>query len=155
MVKITGALHHEEFVAHGSTVKCLAIGHKSGRVMVTGGEDNKVNLWAIGKTNCIMLPKEFRRFGRRRHSLTRITCGPILCDQSLQERDHGGHRADLISAYRSRDYAKQSSEHVEEPAPFDTGAGEPTWHLEAHHLSYSEAVYLYSDGLRAQATAAN
>ncbi|XP_075733949.1 katanin p80 isoform X3 [Rhipicephalus microplus] len=44
----------EEFVAHGSTVKCLAIGHKSGRVMVTGGEDNKVNLWAIGKTNCIM-----------------------------------------------------------------------------------------------------
>lgn len=23
--------------------------------MVTGGEDNKVNLWAIGKTNCIMV----------------------------------------------------------------------------------------------------
>ncbi|KAH7980902.1 hypothetical protein HPB49_020017 [Dermacentor silvarum] len=45
----------EEFVAHGSTVKCLAIGRKSGRVMVTGGEDNKVNLWAIGKTNCIMV----------------------------------------------------------------------------------------------------
>lgn len=44
----------QEFVAHGSTVKCLAIGHKSGRVMVTGGDDNKVNLWAIGKTNCIM-----------------------------------------------------------------------------------------------------
>ncbi|XP_054917560.1 katanin p80 WD40 repeat-containing subunit B1 isoform X3 [Dermacentor andersoni] len=44
----------EEFVAHGSTVKCLAIGRKSGRVMVTGGEDNKVNLWAIGKANCIM-----------------------------------------------------------------------------------------------------
>ncbi|XP_042143033.1 katanin p80 WD40 repeat-containing subunit B1 isoform X5 [Ixodes scapularis] len=44
----------QEFVAHGSTVKCLAIGRKSGRVMVTGGEDNKVNLWAIGKTNCIM-----------------------------------------------------------------------------------------------------
>ncbi|KAH7983362.1 hypothetical protein HPB52_011500 [Rhipicephalus sanguineus] len=51
----------EEFVAHGSTVKCLAIGHKSGRVMVTGGEDNKVNLWAIGKTNCIMSQLGSRR----------------------------------------------------------------------------------------------
>lgn len=44
----------QEFVGHGSTVRCLAIGRKSGRVMVTGGEDSKVNLWAIGKSNCIM-----------------------------------------------------------------------------------------------------
>ena len=44
----------QEFVAHGADVTCLALGHKSGRVLVTGGEDKKVNLWAVGKPNCIM-----------------------------------------------------------------------------------------------------
>jgi katanin p80 WD40 repeat-containing subunit B1 len=45
----------EDFVAHGSNVNCLALGHKSGRVLVTGGDDKKVNLWAVGKHNCIMV----------------------------------------------------------------------------------------------------
>lgn len=47
----------QEFVeAHGQgvSVNCLALGHKSGRVLVTGGDDKKVKLWAIGKKNCIM-----------------------------------------------------------------------------------------------------
>ncbi|XP_018326906.1 katanin p80 WD40 repeat-containing subunit B1 [Agrilus planipennis] len=44
----------QEFVAHNANVNCLALGHKSGRVMVTGGDDNKVNLWAIGKQSCFM-----------------------------------------------------------------------------------------------------
>ena len=47
----------EEFVAHGASVNCLALGHKSGRVLVTGGDDKKVNLWAVGKPNCIMVSK--------------------------------------------------------------------------------------------------
>ena len=45
----------EEFVAHTPNVNCLALGHKSGRVLVTGGDDKKVNLWAVGKQNCIMV----------------------------------------------------------------------------------------------------
>lgn len=49
----------DEFVAHGSAVTCLALGQKSGRVMVTGGDDAKINLWAIGKPNCIMVSKHF------------------------------------------------------------------------------------------------
>ncbi|KAK3004770.1 hypothetical protein RJ639_018305 [Escallonia herrerae] len=44
----------EEFVAHASSVNCLKIGRKSSRVLVTGGEDHKVNLWAIGKPNAIV-----------------------------------------------------------------------------------------------------
>ncbi|XP_010905604.1 katanin p80 WD40 repeat-containing subunit B1 homolog KTN80.4 isoform X1 [Elaeis guineensis] len=39
----------QEFVAHTSDVNCLNIGKKSSRVFVTGGDDRKVNLWAIGK----------------------------------------------------------------------------------------------------------
>lgn len=45
----------EEFVAHGSTVNCVALSKKSGRVIVTGGEDRKVNLWIVGKPNCLMV----------------------------------------------------------------------------------------------------
>lgn len=44
----------QEFTAHDSNVNCLALGHKSGRVLATGGDDKKVNLWAVGKPNCIM-----------------------------------------------------------------------------------------------------
>lgn len=44
----------QDFMAHGANVNCLALGHKSGRVLVTGGDDKKVNLWAVGKHNCIM-----------------------------------------------------------------------------------------------------
>ncbi|KAF7019623.1 hypothetical protein CFC21_032780 [Triticum aestivum] len=43
----------QEFVAHASNVNCLKIGRKTSRVLVTGGEDHKVNLWAIGKPNSI------------------------------------------------------------------------------------------------------
>ncbi|XKL61615.1 hypothetical protein PGB90_001448 [Kerria lacca] len=44
----------QDFMAHGANVNCLALGQKSGRVLVTGGDDKKVNLWAIGQQNCIM-----------------------------------------------------------------------------------------------------
>ena len=42
-------------MAHGASVNCVSLGHKSGRVLVTGGDDKKVNLWAVGKPNCIMV----------------------------------------------------------------------------------------------------
>lgn len=44
----------QEFVAHGSNVSCLSVGPSSARVMVTGGEDRKVNMWAVGKPNVIL-----------------------------------------------------------------------------------------------------
>jgi WD domain, G-beta repeat. len=42
-------------MAHGASVNCLALGKKSGQVLATGGDDKKVNLWALGKSNCIMV----------------------------------------------------------------------------------------------------
>eukprot|EP00873_Tetraselmis_striata_P015285 jgi/Tetstr1/435549/TSEL_024453.t1 len=44
----------QEFVAHSSNVNCLKIGRKSSGVLVTGGDDRKVNVWAIGKPNAIL-----------------------------------------------------------------------------------------------------
>ncbi|XP_070823681.1 katanin p80 WD40 repeat-containing subunit B1 [Chaetodon trifascialis] len=44
----------QEFEAHSGTVSCLALGKSSGRLLATGGEDCRVNLWAVSKANCIM-----------------------------------------------------------------------------------------------------
>ncbi|KAL3143620.1 Quinone-dependent D-lactate dehydrogenase [Trebouxia sp. C0009 RCD-2024] len=44
----------QEFVAHTSHVNCLKIGRKSAGVLVTGGEDKKVNVWAIGKPTPVL-----------------------------------------------------------------------------------------------------
>lgn len=45
----------EEFVAHSANVNCLNIGKKACRLFVTGGDDHKVNLWAIGKPTSLMV----------------------------------------------------------------------------------------------------
>lgn len=55
LTSVTNLETKEEFVAHSSSVNCLKIGRKSSRVLVTGGEDHKVNLWAIGKPNAILV----------------------------------------------------------------------------------------------------
>uniref|UniRef100_A0A6Q2XX72 Katanin p80 WD40 repeat-containing subunit B1 n=1 Tax=Esox lucius TaxID=8010 RepID=A0A6Q2XX72_ESOLU len=44
----------QEIVAHSSNVSCLALGKSSGRLLATGGEDCRVNIWAVSKPNCIM-----------------------------------------------------------------------------------------------------
>ncbi|KAL0784042.1 hypothetical protein Bca101_000287 [Brassica carinata] len=49
----------KEFVAHSVAVNCLKIRRKSSRVLVTGGEDHKVNLWAICKPNAILVSSFF------------------------------------------------------------------------------------------------
>ncbi|XP_072321359.1 katanin p80 WD40 repeat-containing subunit B1 [Eucyclogobius newberryi] len=44
----------QEFQAHTSRVTCLSLGKSSGRLLATGGEDCRVNIWAVSKANCIM-----------------------------------------------------------------------------------------------------
>ncbi|CAB1448805.1 unnamed protein product [Pleuronectes platessa] len=44
----------QEFEAHSSSVSCLSLGQSSGRLLATGGEDCRVNIWAVSKANCIM-----------------------------------------------------------------------------------------------------
>ncbi|KAF2303405.1 hypothetical protein GH714_018002 [Hevea brasiliensis] len=47
-------MNTEEFVAHSTNVNCLNIGKKECRLFITGGDDHKVNLWAIGKPTSLM-----------------------------------------------------------------------------------------------------
>lgn len=87
----------EEFVAHSSMVNCLSLGHKSGRVMVTGGDDKKVNLWAVGKQNCIMvrcyvyLKNEFKmKIQNRENSILNVCFfGRIQIDLQLLQNCRG------------------------------------------------------------------
>ncbi|XP_010418088.1 PREDICTED: katanin p80 WD40 repeat-containing subunit B1 homolog isoform X1 [Camelina sativa] len=44
----------QEFLAHSANVNCLSIGKKTSRLFITGGDDYKVNLWAIGKPTNLM-----------------------------------------------------------------------------------------------------
>ncbi|XP_057513549.1 katanin p80 WD40 repeat-containing subunit B1 homolog KTN80.1-like isoform X2 [Actinidia eriantha] len=44
----------QEFIAHLGNVNCLNIGKKSCRLFITGGDDQKVNLWSIGKPTSLM-----------------------------------------------------------------------------------------------------
>lgn len=42
-------------MAHSSNVSSLVLGKSSSRLLATGGEDCRVNIWAVNKPNCIMV----------------------------------------------------------------------------------------------------
>ncbi|KAL4290517.1 hypothetical protein GQ457_14G010150 [Hibiscus cannabinus] len=44
----------QEFVAHTTNVNCLSMGKKTCRLLITGGDDHKVNVWSIGKPTSLM-----------------------------------------------------------------------------------------------------
>ncbi|XP_051188391.1 katanin p80 WD40 repeat-containing subunit B1 homolog KTN80.4 isoform X1 [Lolium perenne] len=44
----------QEFVAHASGVNCAKFGRRTSRILITGGEDQKVNVWAVGKPSAIL-----------------------------------------------------------------------------------------------------
>nr|XP_033797615.1 katanin p80 WD40 repeat-containing subunit B1 isoform X2 [Geotrypetes seraphini] len=44
----------QEIVAHSSSVSAVVLGKNSGRLLATGGDDCRVNLWSVNKPNCVM-----------------------------------------------------------------------------------------------------
>lgn len=112
----------QEFVAHGANVNCLAMGHKTGRVMVTGGEDRKVNLWTAGKPNCIMslaghtTPVDSVRFGHNEEMVVAGSMSGALKIWNLEEakilRTLTGHKSSVKSLdfHPYGDYAASGSQ---------------------------------------------
>lgn len=54
-ISLTPRPELENFVAHDAEVRSLSIGKKSRRVFITGGNDRKVKLWAIGKQTPLLV----------------------------------------------------------------------------------------------------
>ena len=44
----------QEFAAHSTKVNCAYFGRKFSGVLVTGGEDRKINMWAVGKPHALL-----------------------------------------------------------------------------------------------------
>ena len=44
----------QEFAAHSSSVNCVSLGRRSGRVFATGSDDRRVNVWALGHTKPVL-----------------------------------------------------------------------------------------------------
>uniref|UniRef100_A0A8C2TJ49 Katanin p80 WD40 repeat-containing subunit B1 n=1 Tax=Coturnix japonica TaxID=93934 RepID=A0A8C2TJ49_COTJA len=51
---LTASFSAEEIVAHSSNVSSLVLGKSSGRLLATGGDDCRVNVWSVNKPNCVM-----------------------------------------------------------------------------------------------------
>ncbi len=49
-----------EFAAHNGDVRCVRIGRKTSGVLATGGDDKKVNVWAIGRTTATLVGRARR-----------------------------------------------------------------------------------------------
>ncbi|RRT73473.1 hypothetical protein B296_00001183, partial [Ensete ventricosum] len=81
----------EEFVAHSSNVNSLKIGRRTSRVLVTGGEDHKVNLWAIGKPNAILYFDDHRK---KTSCFIQLALFFLLC---AVVRTLTGHRSNCIA----------------------------------------------------------
>lgn len=68
-----------EIEAHGRTVSCLDLG-ESAAVLVTGGADRFINLWAFGKPKCEISLRGHNesiscvKFGKLLYFLTHSNC---------------------------------------------------------------------------------
>ncbi|KAF4525970.1 hypothetical protein B566_EDAN000761 [Ephemera danica] len=93
----------QDFSAHDANVTCVALGRKSARVLATGGDDKKVNLWAVGKPNCILslsghsTPVECVQFGHTEEMVCAGSQGGALKIWDLEAarlaRTLTGHKA--------------------------------------------------------------
>ncbi|KAF5842344.1 WD40-repeat-containing domain protein [Dunaliella salina] len=97
----------QEFVAHQGSVNCIKIGRKSSGVLVTGGDDKKVNLWTIGtQTRTLSLhghqsPVESVTFDNHEEVVAAgAASGSIKVfdlDQAKVTRALNGHKSNVLS----------------------------------------------------------
>ncbi|CAN2389308.1 Participates in a complex which severs microtubules in an ATP-dependent manner. May act to target the enzymatic subunit of this complex to sites of action such as the centrosome. Microtubule severing may promote rapid reorganization of cellular microtubule arrays and the release of microtubules from the centrosome following nucleation. Microtubule release from the mitotic spindle poles may allow depolymerization of the microtubule end proximal to the spindle pole [Pristimantis euphronides] len=97
----------QEIVANASNVSAVALGKASGRLLATGGEDCRVNLWSVNKPNCIMSltghtsPVESVRFNASEKLIMAGSQSGSLRVWNLEEakiqRTLTGHKASVFS----------------------------------------------------------
>ncbi|GAX83483.1 hypothetical protein CEUSTIGMA_g10908.t1 [Chlamydomonas eustigma] len=96
----------QDFPAHNGNVNCIKIGTKSSGVLVTGGDDKKVNLWTIGaQTKALSLqghqtPVDSVTFDHNEEVVAAgASSGSIKLfdlDQAKVTRAMSGHRSNVL-----------------------------------------------------------
>ena len=102
----------------------LVLGKASGRLLATGGDDCRVNLWSINKPNCIMV-----RFGRWAGWGRRAGQGWVLGVGSFAETQHISAPPTpppLVCSGKSRTTQMAGTA----ASPQEWGAGAVTWSWE-------------------------
>ncbi|MFS8026470.1 putative transcription factor WD40-like family [Helianthus anomalus] len=92
-----------QFVAHSANVNCIRIGKKTGRLFVTGGDDEILNVWSIGKPTPVTSlsghtsPIETVAFDSTEHLVAAGASSGVVQLWDLQEtkavRTLNGHRS--------------------------------------------------------------
>uniref|UniRef100_A0A8C5E880 Katanin p80 WD40 repeat-containing subunit B1 n=1 Tax=Gouania willdenowi TaxID=441366 RepID=A0A8C5E880_GOUWI len=52
--ELSNSDQYDEFVAHSGSACCTALTKSSSRLLATGGDDCKINLWSVSNAKCIM-----------------------------------------------------------------------------------------------------
>lgn len=96
----------QEFAAHSTKVNCAYFGRKFSGVLVTGGEDRKINMWAVGKPHALLSLSghqsavESVMFDREEESVLAGAAGGTVkmwdLEQARVTRTFTGHRANCL-----------------------------------------------------------
>eukprot|EP00736_Rhodelphis_marinus_P008829 Rmarinus@m.24327 len=95
-----------EVAAHAENVNCVRLGRKTGKVLATGGEDKKVNLWTLGRPTPLMTltghtsAVETVAFDAAEEVVVAGSCGGTLklwdLEQEKVARTLTGHRSSCL-----------------------------------------------------------
>ena len=96
----------QEFAAHSTNVNCAYFGRKYSGVLVTGGEDRKINMWAVGKPHALLSLSghqsavESVMFDKSEESVLAGAAGGTVkmwdLEQARVVRTFTGHRANCL-----------------------------------------------------------
>ena len=96
----------QEFAAHTTNVNCAYFGRKFSGVLVTGGEDRKINMWAVGKPHALLSLSGHQSavksvmFDRAEESVLAGAAGGTVkmwdLEQAKVVRTFTGHRANCL-----------------------------------------------------------
>ena len=96
----------QEFAAHSTKVNCAYFGRKFSGVLVTGGEDRKINMWAVGKPHALLSLSghqsavESVMFDKSEESVLAGAAGGTVkmwdLEQARVVRTFTGHRANCL-----------------------------------------------------------
>lgn len=141
-----------EFAAHNGDVRCVRIGRKTSGVLATGGDDKKVNVWAIGRTTATLslqghtAPVESVTFDRNEEVVAAGAANGSIKTFELQtgkvSRSLSGHKANVSCVeFHPFSSALVSGSMDTNVKHWDLRAKDTTMTLKGHNAPITHAKY--------------